>query len=257
MRPRAADPPRDRPGALDRHVREVETARDDRLAAPILQHRGVEVRLRRLQRDPVAAAGRVPRQDGMAGRPRLDDRGIARADMHRRRPGGALQRGGQRVQPVVRGGPGAGLHPGLVQLHHVGAGGEETGDLLVTARAWAMARARGSPSKPSCACCDMVRGPGTVILVTRVPCFLRHSRSATSTACLRRISATTRGTGSGWPGRSSAVPGASISTPQRAGEAAGTAFAPDLAVGDDVEPGLLRQLERGRPGVVPRLCERL
>src|SRR4029077_14338792 len=63
--------------------------------------------------------------------------------------------------------------------------------------------------------------PGTVILTLRVVCARRNLRSSTSTACLRRILPTMRGTGLGWQDRSSATPGRSMSTPS---SAAGSPF---------------------------------
>jgi hypothetical protein len=44
----------------------------------------------------------------------------------------------------------------------------------------------------------------------------RNLTSSTSTGCLRRTFPATRGTGLGWPERSSAVPGLSMSTPSSA-----------------------------------------
>src|ERR1017187_10796519 len=48
----------------------------------------------------------------------------------------------------------------------------------------------------------MVNGPGTEILIFRVVCRRRNLTSSTSTAFLRRIFPTTRGTGFGCPLRS-------------------------------------------------------
>ena len=62
----------------------------------------------------------------------------------------------------------------------------------------------------------MVNGPGTVILMVRLVFARRNLRSSTSTGCRRRIGPVTRGTGFGWPLRSSAVPGLSMSTPSSA-----------------------------------------
>ncbi len=62
----------------------------------------------------------------------------------------------------------------------------------------------------------MVKGPGTVILIAREVLARRNFTSRTSTGCLRLTGPTTRGTGFGWPLRSSAVPGLSISTPSSA-----------------------------------------
>ena len=62
----------------------------------------------------------------------------------------------------------------------------------------------------------MVNGPGTVILIGFVVCARRKRTSSTSTGCRRRTGPTMRGTGFGWPDRSSAVPGLSMSTPSSA-----------------------------------------
>jgi hypothetical protein len=61
-----------------------------------------------------------------------------------------------------------------------------------------------------------VKGPGSVILIVRSVLRRRNSTSRVSTAWRRLIGPTTRGTGLGWPERSSAVPGLSISTPSSA-----------------------------------------
>ena len=61
-----------------------------------------------------------------------------------------------------------------------------------------------------------IDNPGTVIFTKRSVLAFRNFRSRTSTACFRRILPATRGTGFGWPLRSSAVPGLSRSTPSSA-----------------------------------------
>src|SRR5260370_19503428 len=102
----------------------------------------------------------------------------------------------------------------------------------------------------------MVKGPGTVILIIRLVLLRRNSTSRTSTGCLRRTLPVTRGTGLGWPERSSALPGLSMSTPSSAvGEAVGVAFTPHLAVGDDVKPGAFLVPDGEQRGVVLRLIE--
>src|SRR5262245_36155332 len=65
-----------------------------------------------------------------------------------------------------------------------------------------------------------------------------------------------RGTGFGWPERSSAVPGVvDVNAIERGCEAVRVALAPDLAVGDDVEPSLLLCPDREHGRVVLRLLE--
>ena len=54
------------------------------------------------------------------------------------------------------------------------------------------------------------------IFTCRLVWRLRNFRSSTSTGRMRRIGPTMRGTGLGWPDRSSAVPGWSMSIPSRA-----------------------------------------
>ena len=66
------------------------------------------------------------------------------------------------------------------------------------------------------------------------------------------------GTGFGWPLRSSAVPGLSMSTAvQRGRESVGVALPADLAVGDDVQPGVFLRPDRQQRRVVLRLLEEL
>src|SRR6266513_3055092 len=171
---------------LDRHVREIDAADHDLLAAQLFEHCGVQVRLRGLDRNLLAGAAGELGKEGIARGPRVDDRRVAEADMHGSGSPDALERAVQRLQPVFARLLGARLHVRLVDLHDF------------------------------CACCDMVKGPGTVIFVFLEVFFLRNSRSSTSTGCLRRILPTMRGTGLGWPERSSAVPGWSISMPSSA-----------------------------------------
>ena len=58
--------------------------------------------------------------------------------------------------------------------------------------------------------------PGTVTFTGRDVLARRNWTSRTCTVCIRSIGPTTRGTGLGWPLRSSAVPGLSMSTPASA-----------------------------------------
>src|SRR5437660_1508330 len=87
----------------------------------------------------------------------------------------------------------------------------------------------------------MVNGPGTVILMVRSVLARRNLTSPTSTGCRRRTFPATRGTGLGWPERSSAVPGLSMSTPS---SAVVDRVAARGAVGHD--DGVVRRLAHGR-----------
>ena len=103
----------------------------------------------------------------------------------------------------------------------------------------------------------MVNGPGTVIFVLRVVCALAGTAGPRPRpACLRRILPTMRGTGFGWPERSSArARVVEVDALERGGEAVGVALAADLAVGDDVEAGLLLRADGEQRRVVLRLGE--
>src|SRR5258708_2389226 len=99
----------------------------------------------------------------------------------------------------------------------------------------------------------MVKGPGTVIFTGRLVCRFKNARSSISTACLRRIRPTMRGTGFGCPERSSAVPGLSRSTPS---SAVANRFATALEGVDLDKPGTA--LDRsGHPNPVPRIVGRI
>ncbi len=131
MGQRARDPPGDGLGRLDLPGREVEHAQDDRLAAERLEHRAVEIGLRGLDRDLLDRCGAELGQEGIARRSLVDDRGIAEADVQRGRAGDAVERALDRGDAEFARLVGPGLHVGLVDLHDVGAGGEEILDLLV------------------------------------------------------------------------------------------------------------------------------
>ena len=62
----------------------------------------------------------------------------------------------------------------------------------------------------------MVKGPGSVILAVRVVLARRNCMSRTSTAFVRLILPTTRGTGVSWPERALTWPGRSVSMPSSA-----------------------------------------
>src|SRR2546427_611604 len=78
-------------GRLDRHVVEVQAPHHDLLARELRQHRAVELRLRGLDRDlPARAPGQL-REERVARRPLVDDRGVAEAEVHRRGAGDPLE----------------------------------------------------------------------------------------------------------------------------------------------------------------------
>ena len=156
------------------------------------------------------------RQEGIAGRALVDDGGVAEADVdggrarsRRRAPGRAPDAPCSRLV-------GAGLHVGLVDLHDVGAGREEVLDLGVDGGGVVQAERHLVLVVVVLRLLVMVKGPGTVILIMRSVLARRNCTSRTSTGCRRLIGPATRGTGLGWPLRSSAVPGLSMSTPSSA-----------------------------------------
>ena len=116
---------------LDLRVGQVDAAHHHLLAVQRLQHRAVEMGLRGLDRHLPAAALRQLGQEGIAARALVDDGRVAEADVHRGRALHTLQRAVQRLQAVLPRLLGPRLHVGLVDLHHVGAGGEQVLDLRV------------------------------------------------------------------------------------------------------------------------------
>ena len=61
----------------------------------------------------------------------MNDGGVAEADVHGGRAGDALERLVERLETEGARLLGTRLHVGLVDLHHVRAGGEQVADLLV------------------------------------------------------------------------------------------------------------------------------
>jgi hypothetical protein len=83
----------------------------------------------------------------------------------------------------------------------------------------------------------------------------RNSMSRSSTGRVRRILPTTRGTGVICPSASALRRDARDRALQRRRKAVRVALAPHLAVGDDVDPGLLQVADREQRRVVLRLLE--
>ena len=103
------------------------------------------------------------------------------------------------------------------------------------------------------ACCAIVNGPGSVILVLLRVLARRNAASRTSTGAVRLIGPTTRGTFPTVPVRPDdlgRVVGVDALEHKR--ETIGVAFPPDLAVGHDVDTGALHIADREDGRVV--LC---
>ena len=157
------------------------------------------------------------RQERIARRFVVHHGGIAEAQMHRDRAGDAVERAVERLEPVLPGLVGMLLHPRLVDLHHVGAGGEQILDLGIDRRGISQRH----------------RFFVFVVVVLRLLAHgertgqrrldgaVRYWRAeirdrAARSGALRRIGPTTRGTGIGRPLRLMTVPGLSMSMPSSA-----------------------------------------
>ena len=158
------------------------------------------------------------RQEGVAaGLLRLDHGRVAEAEVQRGLALHALQRPVDRLHRVGARGLGPGLHVGLVELHDVGAGGEEVPDLLVHRF-------------------GVGHGEAFVVRVVGVLRLLGHGEGAGQRDLDRPLrvgaqeldvlhldgslapdrAAETRGTGAGFPVRSMCVPIRSLSMPPSA-----------------------------------------
>ena len=186
----------------------------------------------------------------------MDQRGIAKADVQRGGAGDAFQRALQRGEAVFARGIGAGLHVGLVQLHHVGTGCVQVLDLLV-----------------HCGGIGHRQGGGIAIVI--VLRLLAHGERTghgdlghpvgvplheLDIAHLHRVLAADVADHARHRHRfpRTIQRGAvvvHVDAVQRRGEAVGIAFAPHLAVGDDVEPGFFLLLDGDDGGIVPRLLQ--
>ena len=127
---RAADALGHRLGRLDRGRVQRDDPEDDRLAGQRVEHAEVEVRLRGLDRDLLDRAGRQLGEERVGRRMVRHEGRIAEADVQRGRALHAVERALERRQRVAARLLGARLHPRLVELHDVGAGGEEVEHLL-------------------------------------------------------------------------------------------------------------------------------
>ena len=129
-----AAPARRRPRRSRPRRRQVDHAQDDRLVRQVGQHAEVEPGLRGLDRDLVDGAAGQLGQEQVARRALVDDRRVAEAQVHRGRPGHAVERRGQRGEAVGAGGVRAGLQVRLVDLDDVRPGRVQVADLGVDRR---------------------------------------------------------------------------------------------------------------------------
>ena len=122
---RALDAFRHRLGRLDRHVIEVENAENDSLARKVGEHAEIEPRLRRFEGDLVYRTVGEFGEEIVGRRAVLDHGRVSHAEVQRRRPLHPLQRAVDRRNGVGARGFVPRLHPRFVDLHDVGAGGEQ------------------------------------------------------------------------------------------------------------------------------------
>src|SRR5882672_1815139 len=129
---RRADPRGHLLRRLDVAVVQVEHADQHCFRRQRLQDGEVETRLRGFDRDLLRRALLELLQERIAARRlALDERGIAEAQVQRGRAGDPRERAVDRLDAIAARVLGAGLEPRLVELHHVGTGGEEIANLLV------------------------------------------------------------------------------------------------------------------------------
>ena len=196
------------------------------------------------------------RQERIARRLRLHHLRIAEAQVHGGRAGDALERAVERRKAVGLGLLGPRLHPGLVELHDVGAGREQVLDLGVD---------RGR----------IVERQRRLVAVVVVLALLRHGERARhrhldlavgvgaqefDVAHLDRMPALDRADHARHDGEAAGAVRClagivEVDAVERGGEAVGIALAPLLAVGDDVEAGALLVADRDQRGVVLRTLE--
>ena len=117
-----AQPRRDLGGGLDLLVAEVEHPEQDGLLRQLGENAEVEPRLRRLQRYLARRRAGELRQEGVAARLVAHEMAVAETDMNDCRPGDAGERPVDRRDAVARRLVGRGAHPGLVELYDVDPG---------------------------------------------------------------------------------------------------------------------------------------
>jgi hypothetical protein len=249
--PRRADPRRDGLRALGLHVREVEHAQDHLLRGELLEDRGVEARLRRLDRDLFRRCRIELGEEGVAVRLLVDDRRVAEAGVERERGAGdAFERALDRLECVLPRVLGAGLQVGLVDLHDVGSRGDEIAQFLVH-------RLR---------VCQRERPEILVVVVLRLLAHRERPRDGDADRPLGQTAQELRVAHLHRPGppdpphharhrvrvprpieRCSGL--VEVEAVERVRKAVRVALAPNLAVGDDVDSGFFHVAD-GQPGGV-------
>ena len=226
-------------------IGKIDDAEDDSFRRQLLQHFQVELGLRRLDRDLRGARAFEFAQERVAGRFLVHDRCIAEAQMHCDRAGDAVERAVERLQAVFARLVRMLLHPRLVDLHDVGACREQILDLVVN---------RGGIVERHflLACVEFVlrllrHGEGSGHRHLHGP--LRIGAQELQVAQLDRIFAEDFAGDARHRDRlARAVDGGagivSVDAFERRGEAVGIAFAPLLAVRNDVEASALLLADR-------------
>ncbi len=197
-------------------------------------------------------------QEVVACRPLVDQGRVTEADVHGGLALHPVERAVQRLQAIVARLLGPGLHVGLVDLHHVGAGGEQVVDL--------------GPDR-----IGVVERQAPVVRIEVVLGLLLHGEGARDGDLHRLVgvgleelqrldfhrpgAADLAGDARGVDRVAGAVERLAgigeVDPLQRVGEAVGVALAPDFAVGDDVEARPLLVADGDEGGVVLGLLEQL
>ena len=227
-------------------ILQIEHAQHDLLARQLRQHRAIELRLGGLDRDLVDRRRLELGQERIAGRLVLDHRAVAEAKVHRghaidafNRP---VDRGDAEPPRLVR----IGLQERLVELDHVGARREQLLDFFVQRD-------------------GAVDGDGGLVLVVLVEQLLRHGERAGNrdpdrpvgvgaqerhVPDLHRLPAPDladdprHDLNLARRARGNLRRVVAVHAVERGGEAVGVAFAPHLAIGDDVDAGALLVADR-------------
>ena len=172
-------------------------------------------------------------------------------------PTDAVERAVDRLERVLARVVRARLQVGLVDLDDVGAGGHELAQLLVDRDGVVQRQPRIVGIVVVLRLLAIVNGPGHGDRGSAGRAA--RAGSATSRTLDRDACAesgpTTRGTGFGWPSGRAPSRVVEVEPLERVGEAVRVALAPDLAVGDDVDAGVLHVADREQRRVVLRLLE--
>src|SRR6185436_5835421 len=244
---------------LGSHVGEIEHAEQDFLARQLREHRAIEIGLRSLDRDLRAAAARQLRQERVTGRPLVNDCRVAKADVHSDCAAHTFERAVECFEAVGACLFGPRLHIGLVELHDVRAVGEQIANLLIhgscivergeLATAVVVFDLRLLRHRERTRHRDFRQALGVSLQeqqVVDLHCMLAADRTYYARHGIRMTTAIQCRAGI-----------VDVDAFERCSEAIRIAFAADLTVGDDVEPGLLLRADRDDSCVVLRLREPL